>query len=139
MKQELKFGKMFYMKGFVAFLGVICLAGCSRKPEGCGVFRNGEFKTVGAGKTFLIERRGTVQLEHIAGTAITHKFMVDWVDDCTYKLIPGQDFFKTNPNAPKDALVTVHITGIKKDSYIQTSTANFSDKTFSSEVTRLRN
>lgn len=65
-------------------------------------------------------------------------FNVKWLDNCTYTLGPSEESFKKYPRLPKNALITVHITNTTINSYTQSSTSNFSNKTIVSEVIKIQ-
>jgi len=61
-------------------------------------------------------------------------FDVKWLEDCTYTLTPTKESFAKYPRLPKNAIITVKITNTTTNSYTQSSTSNFVDKTIVSEV-----
>jgi hypothetical protein len=104
----------------------------------CTKFRNGTFKMVNDGTTTIIERNGNKQLEFYNGSKAPTSLIVNWVDDCTYTLKPTEETLKKLPGIPKEALLTVKIIKVSNNTYIQTSTSNFSELVLTSEVIKIK-
>ena len=104
----------------------------------CKKFRDGTFKIEAQGVTTFIKRKGSKQSESIQSREGSSHFKVRWLDECTYTLTPTKKTRKTFfSELPENAVLTIKITEVKENSYIQTSTANFSDMVLSSEVIRI--
>lgn len=101
----------------------------------CKKFREGTYKIIyNEEKTFHIERQGNIQSEVIVGDTDTSFYIVEWISDCTYTLTPTERTLKEHPIEGEDPLITVEITAVRDNSYMQTTTANFTDFVFSGEV-----
>jgi hypothetical protein len=95
----------------------------------CGKFKNGNFKILrdlSVPESHII-RNGNTQTETNVGEDEISEFIVNWSDDCTYTLTPTKKTRKQFKGLPKNAMLTVQIIETKENSYIQKSTANFSD------------
>lgn len=122
---------------FSLLILLICAIKTYAQSIDCKTFKNGKFKIETQGHITIIERSGSNQLEFFDGAKVPTSFTVNWVDNCTYTLTPHADVFKKYPNTPKNAMLTVKITKTTNNSYTQTSTANFSKGSFTSEVTKI--
>jgi hypothetical protein len=104
----------------------------------CENFKNGTFKIIDQGRTTIVKRSGSSQLEYFNGSRVPTHYTVRWVDDCTYILTPLEDVFKKYKNTPKNAILTNKITRTTKNSYTLISTFNFSTKIFTCEVFKIK-
>ncbi len=106
----------------------------SLENKNCQKLIHGKFKILADsyGNETIIERKGDIQVETVDN--ISYKFVVKWIDDCTYTLTPTIETTKLFPNLPKNAILTIKILEVKEDSYIQNSTANWSDKVDVNEI-----
>jgi hypothetical protein len=105
----------------------------------CPKFANGSFKIVDSETgTSFIKRYGTRQSEITEGRKDSTIFIVKWIDDCTYTLIPTEETRKKYPSLPDNAMLTVRIIETKDKSYIQTSTSNFYDTKATNEVIKIQ-
>lgn len=120
---------------FLSILLTLAISACSA-PQDCQKFRNGKFKMIFNGHTTIITRSGNIQIERREG--VENTLNVKWADDCTYILTPTKEMLKKSPETPKDAFVKVEITKVNKDSYVQSSTSNFSDKVLTAEIFRIK-
>ena len=111
-------------------------SGCKPKVK-CNQFKEGWFKIDARGKTDIINRFGSTQVEFFLGSKDTSTYKVDWIEDCTCTLTPNAKVVKRY-NLPTNAFYTVSITGTTDSSYMQTTTANFTDITFTSEVQKTK-
>jgi hypothetical protein len=105
----------------------------------CEIFLNGTFKIPGdsiSPETILV-RNGKYQKETTDKVEGYSEFIVNWIDNCTYTLTPTEITFKRFPGLPKNALLTVQIIEIKDNSYVQISSANFSEMKMTSEVFKI--
>jgi len=118
---------------FIFFVQISLLA---QQPN-CKIFRNGTFKTTVPGfGTATITRDGKTQTE-VSDKGVKMVFDVYWISDCIYTLKP-QKVYSEKYKFPVDALLTVTITKTTKTSYFQSSTSNFSNKTLSSEMIKIK-
>ncbi len=121
---------------FTLIFSVITLATFAQTPD-CAKFKNGTFTMVNSEmKGYVIERNGQFQTETYQGK--TSVFAVEWVDACTYRLIPTKKTLEEHPEYPKGGVLTVKIIEVKENSYIQTSTFNFSPLSVTSELMKLQ-
>jgi hypothetical protein len=106
----------------------------------CEKFINGTFKIPADSITpeTTIDRNGNLQKETIDKVEGYSEFIVKWIDKCTYTLTPTKKTFKKYPELPKNAFLTVQIIEVKENSYVQTSTFNFTDMKVTSEVFRVK-
>jgi len=122
------------------FAVCLFLFNCSAHAQSsnCKQFKNGRFKSKVAGHTYIVERSGSIQKEYFIDMkdSLTVFLTVKWVDDCTYTLTPSEET-RIKSKAPKNALMTVSISSTTANSYIQSSTTNFSDKTYTSEFFKI--
>jgi len=107
------------------------------QSKDCSKFKNGTFKLVDSKlENYIIVRKGKHQTESYADKKM--KFIVKWIDDCTYTLTPTKKTMRKNPNLPKDGVLTVTIIEVKEISYIQTSTSNFSTEALTKEMIKIK-
>lgn len=125
--------KLFFFTA--SFFLLMSYAIKAQSPD-CKKFRNGSFKMESNGITSFIERKGKRQSEKSPARAGTYHFKVRWINKCTYTLVPTKGTMKETlfRDLPKNAMLTITITEVKENSYIQTSTANFTDMILTSEV-----
>jgi hypothetical protein len=125
------------MKTFIlaALFFLMSLAAIKAQSLDCKKFREGSFKMQTNGFVSFIERKGDMQSETTPSRPGTYYFKVNWLDDCTYTLRPTKKTLKKLfKSPPENALLTIRITEVKENSYIQTSTASFLDKPLTNEV-----
>ncbi len=65
-------------------------------------------------------------------------FKVAWTSDCAYTLTPTEKTLRENPYLPENAIIYVEIIEVKSDSYIQTSSSNFSKQKFTYEMSIIK-
>lgn len=103
----------------------------------CSRFKNGTFTMINSEfKNYTIERKGQFQTETYQGKS--SEFAVEWVDACTYRLVPTKKTLEQNPEYPRGGVVTVKIIEVKENSYVQTSTSNFSPVTMTTEFMKIK-
>ncbi len=106
----------------------------------CKQFRTGKYYVDDtlAGRTYIV-RNDSVQIETGADDDVKAEFRVSWVNECTYVLTFSRILEDPKGNAkdwPKVIIVTVSITSVAADSYMQTSTSNLSMQVFTNRVVR---
>src|SRR5690349_12347258 len=89
--------KKFFRK-FPAAVGFSCLLfvvlyAYAKNPD-CKKFRDGKFKIVDGEATIYIVREGKRQAEIMEGEEDSSFFVVKWIDDCTYTLVPTKETWK---------------------------------------------
>lgn len=125
---------------YAILLVIITLAGNAFGQElDCKTFHNGKFllENTEIGNT-IIERKGDVHTEYVENLGIKINFKIKWINDCTCRL-EVREIVK-NPNQiefPKDIIFTIEIVETKEQSYIQSTTSNFSDYAFKSEILKI--
>lgn len=104
----------------------------------CNDFKNGKFELINKeiGNSIII-RKGNKQQEKMLNEKRFTTYRVQWIDDCTYMLTLTRKTKRKYPELPKNACLTVKIISTSKNSYIQTSTSNFSDMELTNEMIRL--
>jgi hypothetical protein len=126
------------MKLFLfTFLLLILSFGLHAQSLNCTKFRNGKFKSTFDGRTEIIERSGSIQHEYFINSkdSLNLSFNVEWLDDCTYTLTLTKESLE---RFPKNGMITVKITNTNINSYTQSSTSNFINKTIVSEVIKIQ-
>jgi hypothetical protein len=114
---------------------LMSLATIKAQSLDCKKFKDGNFKMQTNGFVSFIERKGDMQTETTPSRPDTYYFKVKWLDDCTYTLMPTKKTLKKLfKDPPKNALLTITITEVKENSYIQTCTASFLDRPLTNEV-----
>lgn len=112
---------------------------CNQKNTDCAKFHEGQFKTndPNYGTTY-ITRKGNIQTEINNDIGYSVKLLVKWENDCKYTL-RLLEVLENKPNIPYDStmFMTVQITGIKKNSYLQVTSSNKSDQIYKSEIVQL--
>ena len=103
------------------------------QKNNCKKFKNGTFKLVdeNSGTTFIIERKGKLQIEQIKGNDLKLTFNVEWIDECTYMVTATKETLKIKPDFTYP--IKVEILETKEKSYISRSTIPGIDN-FSKEV-----
>lgn len=122
---------------FFFMIGIFSVSG--QATLNCKKFRNGTFKIEASAtsKETRIVRKGDQQIETTKDVEGHSEFIVKWLNDCTYTLTPTKKTRERFPHLPADAFLTVKIIQVKENSYIQTSSSNFSDYVLTSEVFRV--
>jgi len=113
---------------------LLSMNACTTSQD-CQKFRNGKFMMIYKGHTTIITRYGGTQTETLDSAHST--LNVKWVDDCTYILTPTKETLKRRPEIHKDNFVKVEITKVNPNSYMQTSTNNFSDIVITAEIFKI--
>ena len=103
----------------------------------CKQFKNGTFETTYRGKTTVIKRSDSTQVEYVKNSRIVVSFVVKWVDDCTYTLKPNQDYFNEFVDLPHNMLLTVGMSKLTENSYMQTTTSNYSPVVLTTKVIKV--
>lgn len=121
----------------ILFLGS-CLSAIAQGPD-CKKFKDGSFKIEAKEGVpeVIIVRKGKKQLEKVTGSTQEAEFVVTWINDCTYTLIPTEKTLAMYPSIPKNGVLTVKITEVKPKSYVQTSSSNFTEIVYTSEVIKI--
>ncbi|MBS1536584.1 MAG: hypothetical protein JST20_02400 [Bacteroidetes bacterium] len=109
----------------------------SDKTLDCSKFKNGTFKILNpALKGYTIKRNGNIQIESYKENEQVYK--IEWIKDCTYTLTPTEETLKKTPNFPKTGVLTIKIIQVKPNSYIQTTSSNFSSQVQTSEIIKIK-
>jgi len=87
---------------------------CSRVKEGTFKFTDPATK-----KACTIKRTGNIQTEKMEDAEEVYDFDLVWIDDCTYTLSPTAATAARNKEVLKAGTMTVKITKVKENSYIQ--------------------
>ncbi len=109
------------------------------QQQDCKRFKNGKFKqTNSTGDVWIIERKGSKQIEYSDFYNVRLRFKIKWIDDCTYtmklrKVLENPD----NVLLPEGMNATVQITETKNKSYSQKTTSNPGKDTLTSIVSLL--
>ncbi len=105
----------------------------------CAKFRNGTFRleTEDIGN-FIVIRNGNKQKEKHENASKFKTFIITWIDNCTYTIEMTPKTRRMNRDLPDNALMTVHIIKTTENSYIQTTTSNFTDMILTSELFRIK-
>jgi len=133
--------KYFLLTTALLFFVAITYAQKTDAPNAtdCRRFRNGTFKiTDEKVGNFTIVRKGNIQTETKEGDSESLIFHVQWIDDCTYTLTPGEAFHKKFPMMPANVVITVNIIKTSPNSYTQRSSANFSALVLVSEMVKIK-
>jgi hypothetical protein len=129
-----QFGKSLIFLLLVFNLGNICKV--YSQPNKCRKFRNGTFTiALPEYRNYLVKRNGKTQSESDQNDKST--YLVTWIDDCTYTLKPTKETLRLTPGFPKNGYYKVKIIQVKENSYIQTTTTNFSDLKLTVEMTKI--
>lgn len=109
---------------------------CAQQSD-CKRFKNGKFKQEDStGEVWMVERKGSKQIEYNDFYKMKLRFKVKWKDECTYTLKLKK--ILENPDKqpfPEDLVVTVNITDTKDKSFNQTATSSLTGKSLKSKVT----
>lgn len=125
---------------FLILLFIATSIGVFAQKMDCSKFRDGKFKTeekYGLPQTTII-RKGEFQKEKVKGERGYYEFIVKWVDDCTYTLTPTPKTLAKTPTSPKDAVLTVTIIEVKENSYVQTTSSNYSTLKLTLEIFKVK-
>lgn len=118
------------------FLFTACNTG---KEVNCEQFKDGTFKIEDTTNgTSYIVRNGSHQTEILSGQTDSSTFVVKWIGDCEYTLTPTAETRLQYHRLPSDAMLTIKINETKDNSYIQTTSANFSETKVTNEVIRIK-
>ncbi|MEZ5015584.1 MAG: hypothetical protein R2800_00905 [Flavipsychrobacter sp.] len=111
----------------------------TERKVNCEQFKDGRFKIEDtANGTSYIVRNGKHQTEILNGQVDSSTFIVNWIGECEYTLTPTQETRERYYNLPDDAMLTIKINETKENSYIQTTSANFSETKVTNEVIRIK-
>lgn len=123
---------------FFLFVLVFLKSNIYGQKLNCNKFKKGYFKIVDSTTIVsFIKRYDSTQTEVIEGSKDSTTFTVKWLDNCTYMLTPTEETRKKFPLLPVNALLTIKIIETRKNSYIQTSTSNFSEMKVTNEVIKI--
>ena len=85
----------------------------------------------------IINIRGNIQIEKVVNEKTKYKFIVKWIDSCTYTLTPTKKTCKEFPNLPQNTILIVKFIQINENSYIETTSSNTSDFKDTSEIFKI--
>lgn len=132
---------VFFIKVQYLLLVLLILTGMQAfgQPLKCQMFTNGEFKIIDSitGNSY-ITRKGGYQAEITEGNKDSTTYTVKWINECSYVLLPTNKTLKRYATLPDSAKLYIEIIKTYKQSYIQKTTANFSDFILISEVIKIR-
>ena len=119
---------------------LICISIASFGQENeCIRFKNGKYKILdNRTGEFIIERKGSKQVEYGGESKLKLEFKVTWLNECIYTL--ELEKILENPNKmeiPKGMILTVEIIETKDKSYIQKSRSNLYDLVLESELIKI--
>jgi len=125
-------------KLFFILLCIACIKTQAQGPD-CKKFRDGSFKIEAKDGVpeIIIVRKGKKQIEKVTGSTKEAEFVVTWIDNCTYTLVPTEKTTALYPSFPKNGVLTVKITEVKPKSYVQTSSSNFTEIIYTSELIKI--
>ncbi|MBA9079886.1 MULTISPECIES: hypothetical protein [Rufibacter] len=103
-------------------LACLLITSCSAYSQSdCKNFRIGKFQNVENGVIkSKITRSDSLQIEEYGNVKVTLK--IEWIDDCTYRLIfkeGNESFWASRPKDRPTPDLIVRITKTEKDSYLQ--------------------
>ena len=125
---------MIYLVTLFVFLAM------SKSETNCQALREGTFKTknevVNSSPIItIIERVGNIQYERSEQLGVEIKFEVEWIDDCSYKLIWLETIkYINNFGYPSDQILTIEITEVGSGYYKQITRSNKHDKILEGNV-----
>jgi hypothetical protein len=96
----------------------------------CRSLKLGTFKTVNYGQDSIpiitmIERTENYQIEKSESFGVQYKFKIEWINDCSYKLIWLETIKDTNNfGYPTNQILTIEITSIESGFYNQIISSN---------------
>ncbi|MBD1366181.1 hypothetical protein IDJ77_20385 [Mucilaginibacter sp. ZT4R22] len=125
------------MKAFILTVFLSLAVSTLFAQTACSKFKYGTFKMAYGKFNLIIKRAGKYQFEEMQDPKISVSYMVKWIDGCHYQLKPNEDYFKQFPQAPKNALITVEITSVKKNSYTLAAKYNFSEEVVTGEAFKI--
>lgn len=119
----------FRMLGY-ATAAVLLLCGCPEsqaqvQPGSCALVKEGKFeihdKKTGVS---VITRKGGIQREENAQLGVVIEYLTEWIDECSFRLIPFK-VIRNDNNLELDAdmKLVVEIVEIREGVYIQETTA----------------
>lgn len=128
------------MKNIVLFLLLVLMCTASYSQEKCREFRTGEFQNEENGIVKAnIQRNDSIQTEQYGEREI--KLKIQWIDDCTYRLIflEGNDaFWNSRPKDYPTPDLIVRITEVNGNKYLQESKFDKEDDfIYKSEITKI--
>ena len=111
-------------------------------PE-CRSVRYGKFRIdqtiADSTVTTYLERKDDLQFERNYQFGVEYKFIVDWIDDCTYTLTLLETIRDENDfGYPDNELITVRIKEVNEEYYMHVTQSKFYDMEFESKVTILK-
>ena len=118
-----------------AFLGTT-----SYSQENCKKFRTGKFENKDNGTVkATIQRNDSIQTEQYGDKEV--KLKVQWINDCTYRLIfleGNEAFWNSRPKDLSTPDLIVRITEVNGNKYLQESKFDIEDDfVYKSEITKL--
>jgi len=104
--------------------------------QNCAKFKDGKFKMVDSETgAYAIERKGDRQIEYSEINKLEMELDVKWIDECSYTLKVRK--ILSNPNnisIKRGMTVTVNITEVKENSYVQKVISNMFSDVIENEV-----
>jgi len=106
----------------------------------CKSLKLGKFKTVNYAQdsipiVTIIERTGNFQIERSEGLGVEYKFKIEWVSECSYKLIWLETIKDINNfGYPTNQILTIEITEIGSGFYQQIGSSNIIEQKFQGKV-----
>ena len=109
----------------------------AQKP-GCKIFHEGKFRTVNQGKELIFTRKGNQQVQYFEKSKVPTIYTIKWINDCTLTLTPGKDQLTKLKGVPANAVLTQKITNISATSYSHVTSANFTKRTITGEIYKIK-
>ncbi len=107
------------------------------QPTNCPTLREGKFEIedIENGGVWTITRKAGIQHEENEAMGVAVEYLVEWIDDCTYRLLP----YNVVRNDARlelggDAKFIVEIIEINEDSFIQETTVWTTGQYITAEV-----
>ena len=108
------------------------------QKSGCKIFHEGKFRTTNQGKELIFTRKGNQQVQYFDKSKEPTIYTIKWINDCTATLIPGKKQLAKLTGVPANAVLTQKITNISATSYTHVTSANFTKRTITGEIFKIK-
>ena len=122
--------KQRVLRGFFGWIWVAAMTASlstfgQSQPTNCPTLREGKFEIddIENGGTWTITRKAGIQREENEAMGVAVEYLVEWIDDCTYRLLP-YNVIRNDARLELggDAKFIVEIIEINDDSFVQETT-----------------
>jgi hypothetical protein len=124
---------------FVVLMMLCAYVAHAQTPSNCADFKTGKFILTDQVEGDLqIERDNKFQYEMHETLKKPIRFYINWIDECTYTLIPEKPKQAGTPKGVKNPVMTFRITETRANSYTVSVSSNFHSAIYEFNIKRAK-